>query len=134
LPCRKRPREDRSLDRLDFMTQFRERTPPNDAQHFVVAPLALRAAGTELAFDEPSALDEALECLRDDSDAEPITPRDIGRRERAMRPRKSQHEIADGIRDRLEKSLGDPGRQRYAQRVAISTGVFRCDPTLLADD
>ena len=116
------------------MTQLRERTPSNDAQHFVVAPLALRATGTELALDEPSALDEALERLRDDRDAEPVTPRDVRWHERPMRPRKSQHEIADGIRDRLEKSLSDSGRQRHAERVAISTRIFGCDPTLRADD
>ena len=31
------------------------------AQHVGIAPLALRPAGTELALDDPSALDEALQ-------------------------------------------------------------------------
>src|SRR5258708_2639722 len=46
------------LDRLDFFAKLRQRTAADGAEHIAVAPLALRAAGTELAFDEAAALDE----------------------------------------------------------------------------
>ena len=102
-PCHvvKQSRERARLDRLDFLTQLRQRAPADDAQHLRVAPLALRPAGAELAFHEPAALDEALQRLRDHGDAEAVALRDFGRRERAVRAREAEHEIADRVRDRL---------------------------------
>ena len=57
MPCqagRKRP-ERGLLGRLDLLAQRRERRPPQPPQHVRIAPLALDAAGAELAADEPSA-------------------------------------------------------------------------------
>ena len=105
-----------------------------DAQHFHFAPLALRAAGTELAFDEAAALDEALQRRRHDRDAEAVAPRDVGRRERAVRAREAEHEIAGGIGDRLEIAIGEAVRKRDAEGVAVAAGVLDGDEALLARD
>jgi hypothetical protein len=44
-----------------------------------------------------------------------------------VRPRVAQREIACRIAHGFEQRLGQPGRQRDAQRVAITGDVFDCD-------
>ena len=46
--------EDGLIDRLDFLAQLGERAPPDHPQHVGVGPFAPRAAGTELAFEQPA--------------------------------------------------------------------------------
>ena len=70
VPTREEPPERRLLGRLDLAPQRRERGAPQTAEHVRVAPLALDAAGTELAADERVlALELAKQGL--DVDAEP---------------------------------------------------------------
>src|SRR5687767_11937874 len=107
LPVREEPRQHRLIDRLRFLAQFRERAAADRAEDFVVAPLALRSARTELAFDEAATLDEPFEGEGDDGDAESVTVRDVVRREWTVRAREAEDEIADRVGDRLEIALGD---------------------------
>ena len=51
LPRGQEARERRGVDRLDLVPHRRERPAPQHAQHVRVAPLALDAAGTELAVE-----------------------------------------------------------------------------------
>ena len=90
--------------------------------------------GAELAFDQAPALDEALERERDDGDAEAVAARDVVRRERAVRAREAEHEIADRIGDRLQVALGDAVRNRRAEGVAVARRVLDGDEALLARD
>ena len=46
----------------------------------------------------------------------------------------AQGEIAQRIAHRLQQRVGDPGRQRDAERVAIAGGVLRGDVPRLAGD
>src|SRR6185436_1078034 len=116
------------------LPQLRQRAPADDLQHLVVAPLALRAGRTKLAFDQLSALDEALQRGRDDGDAEAVAVRDVVRRERTVRARIAQHEIADRIGDRLQIALRESGRKRRAEGVAVARRVLDGDEALLARD
>ena len=52
LPCRQQSRERALLGGLDLLAQRGERGAPQPAQHVGVAPLALAAAGAQLALDE----------------------------------------------------------------------------------
>ena len=134
LPAGDEARVGGGVDRLDFLAQLRQRAHANRSQHFHLAPLALRSAGTELALDEPAALDETLQRRRYDRDAEAIAPRDVRRCERAVRAREAEHEIAGGIGDRLEVAVGQTLRERDAEGIAITACVLDGDEALLARD
>ena len=117
------------------MPQLGQRTAADDAQHFVVAPLALRSLRTELSFHQAAALHETLERRGDHGDAESIPPGHFVGRERTMSARKAKNKIARRIGNGLEKPLGDfLRRQRNTQRIAIAARVFDGDPALLARD
>ena len=84
----------------------------------------MRTARTEFTFDQSAALDESLQRAGNHGDAEVVALGDVLRRERTVRARIAKNEIADGIFDRLQISLGESLRKRNAESVAISRRIF----------
>ena len=62
VPARQEACQRLRLDRLDLAPQPRQRAPAQHAQHVRVAPLALDAAGPELAAHHPARGKQSLEC------------------------------------------------------------------------
>ena len=100
------------IDRLDLVPQLGDRAPPQHPEDGGIGPFPPGSLRTKFAFDQFSALDESLECARDHRDADAVPLRDFLRRERSMRARVTQHEIAERIFDRLQKSIGNALWQR----------------------
>ena len=122
------------LNRLDFLSQLRQRTAADRAQHVTVTPLSLRATGTKLSFNEAPALDKTTQCHRHDRNAKPVAARHVVRSERPVRSRVTKDEIARRVRDRLEVAIGKAGGKRCAKSIAIAAGILDGDESLLARD
>ena len=135
LPRGQEARQRRRLHRLDLAAQPGQRAPPEQAQHVRVAPLALDAAGPELAAQERARLDEPRERLLDDPDREPPAgaPAPPPGRDRASGP------TGPGARrarraSRPRNAAGVPGggwapvASRY--RAASSTAIQRASPPI----
>ncbi len=133
VPGGEEARERRLLGRLHLLAQRRQRRSPQPAQHLRVAPLALGAAGAQLAAHEQLF---RLECAQDVLDVPPEAGRRLRRRERPSPPRPPVDELAQrrlGI-GRLEERVGQARRRHDAERVAIAPGVLGGDQPLLAGD
>ena len=122
------------VDGLDLVPQLRERAAAQAAEHVGLDPLALGAAGPELALDEPSGLGEPLQQRPDHRDAEPVAGSQLRRRERAVRAGKAHRQIAGRVAHRLEQRFGQPGRHGHAERVAVARHVLDRDVARLAGD
>ena len=134
LPRREEPNEGRRVDRLDLVAQRGQRTPAQGAQHAGVAPLALDAAGAELAVHDPARGFEAGHCLAGALGGDPEPRGDVVDDERNVRAREAGDEIVERMRDRI----GERGRQargeRDAERVTQPRRVFdRGEPRAGAD-
>ena len=109
------------------MTQLRQRAAPQHAQHAGVGPLAARAAGAELALDEPALERQPRERRFSGGVAQAEARREIGDRERRVRTRVAQREVAERIANRLQQRLGNADGQRHAKRVAKPRRVLDGD-------
>ena len=134
LPGGREPSEHGLIDRLDLVPQLGERAAPQHAQHAGVGPLAPRAAGPELAFDQAPLGREAHQHGFGGRHAEAVARREVRRGERRVRARVAQRQVAERIADRLEQRLGNADRQRHAERVAEARGVLDRDEARLAGD
>src|SRR5204863_6271738 len=121
VPRREEARERLLLDRLDLPPQRRERRAPQPPQDIRIAPLALGAAGAELAADEQLVALE-LPQQRLDVAAEALVRR-VGR-ERAAALRVAQDELAERVGAALEERVRKPGRRHRAERVAVASRVL----------
>ncbi len=127
LPRRDQTRQHGRIDWLDLLAQLCERAPPDRLQDLRVAPFPARAAGPELALEQPPSGDQRLQQCLDRATTEPVPRRELGRRERTVGPRIPTREVERRITSGLQQRFGKPGRQRDAERVAISGGVFDRD-------
>ena len=131
MPAREEPPERRLFGRLDLAPQRRERGAPQTAEHVRVAPLALEAAGTELAADERVlALELAKQGL--DVHAEPCVR--LRGRERPAPARVAPHELSQRVGAAAEECVRQPGRRHHAERVAVAPCVLGCDQCLARAD
>ncbi len=120
------------LDRLDLVPQFGERPPPQLAQHAGVGPLATGGAGRELAFDELAIGGKSREGVFGDSGADRISPGKRLRGKRRVRTRVAFGQVAERVGRGGEERFGNPGGQRYAERVAVAGRVFDGNVACLA--
>ncbi len=130
LPGRQEPRERRALDGFHLAPQAGQRPAPEGAKHFGIAPLALRAAGPELAEEKRPAMPPAARARQRRSrapaapTARPARPSRNGpwvRAQRASRP-------PSGSRDSPRNAIGVPGGGWAPVRIAVAAGVLHRDP------
>jgi hypothetical protein len=131
VPARREARERALVDRLDLMAQGGQRGAPQPAQHLGVAPLALRAAGTQLAAHK---LAGALQPRQHGREVEPVAVAQHAALERAVGARPAAHEPLHRVGHVVEEGGRKPARRDRAERVAIQAGVLARDPALLAGD
>ena len=119
------------LGRLDLAPERGEGGTAEPAEHVGIAPLALGAAGPELAADEQVGALEVVQQLstsspkRSAASAVVNGPRLLAKRSRSWR---SESGAA------LEERLRQPARRHHAERVAVAAGVLGRDQPLLAGD
>jgi hypothetical protein len=119
------------LGRLDLLAQRGERGAAQATKDVGIAPLALDAAGTQLAAHE---LLVALELAELRLDVAPEVLVRLRRRERPPPFRIPVDELLQcrvGVRPR-EKGVGQPTRRHHAERVAVAARVLRREQPLLA--
>jgi hypothetical protein len=134
LPRRRETTKHGLIDRLDFAAKPGERPAAHHAQHAGVGPLAVRAAGAEFAFDQsPFARQADQDHLRR-RDAEAVAAPEVGRRERGVRPRVAQREIAEGVTNGLKQSVWNAGWKRHAKRVPEARRILHRDEPRFAGD
>ena len=120
--------ERRLLGGLDLAPQHRERGAPDSAEDVGLAPLALGAAGAELAADELVRALERHELGVDARLVEGEARRDLGRGERPVRPCVPTQERPQRLLDRVEEDLRDAAGRRQAEGVANESRVLdRCE-------
>ena len=61
--------------------------------------------------------DQAVERVLDDALRQSPAPRRIAAQERAVRPGEAGDEAAQGVRDRLQVGVGQPGRRHDGRRI-----------------
>ena len=131
LPARQEAGQLGRVGRLDLFAQPRQAGAADAAQDFGVAPLALGAAGQQLAADHrPFALQLAQRRQRVDAVA-------LGQprgREGAVGAGVAADQGAHRVGVLLEEGLRQPGRRRHPERVAVEAGVLAGDVALLAGD
>src|SRR5262249_7713982 len=112
-------------------SQCRERGAAKTAEDVGLAPLALGAAGTELAADELLVALERVQLVLDL--AAKVIVR-LARRERTATARVAEDERAQRLVGRLEKNVGEATRRHHAECVAVAPRVLGGDETLLVAD
>ena len=108
VPRRQEPAERRRVDGLDLAAQPGERPAPEEAEHLRVAPLALDAAGPELAAQERPVGEQPLERVVDDADRQPPAPGRVRRQERAVGPRVAGEQPSSAAVAGARKASGTP--------------------------
>ncbi len=109
LPGGHEARERTLIGGLDLLAQHGQRGAPQAAQHLGIAPLALGAAGPELAADEVA---RALELAQRRRGIDPVAGVDLGGRERSVGGRVAAHQPRERIGNLLEKRRRQPTRRR----------------------
>ncbi|GMA26436.1 hypothetical protein GCM10025864_41950 [Luteimicrobium album] len=134
LPGREEQPERPSGHRLDLGPQCGERAPPERPQHVGVAELVADPAerrGPQPAAHEGAGRREPAQHLDDDRAREAVARRDVARGERTVRARVAPHQVAERVGHGLEEHLGQPDRERDAQRVPQPGGVLDDGPLVL---
>ena len=110
--------------RLCLMTQPRDTSPPDPAEHLRLAPLVALATGAELPTDDPTAGGEALHGKFCDRRCQPEGLGEVGCLEGAVGAGKAMDEITNRVGDRLAELDRHPWRQDDAEGVAKARGVL----------
>ena len=131
MPAGEEAAERSLLHGLDLAAQGRKRRTPQPPQDVGIAPLALAAAGAELATDELLLALESAELLLD---VDPEPRRHLSGGERPAPARPPGDERAKGTRHGLEEHRREPRRGHDPERVAIPARILRCREPLLARD
>ena len=129
LPGGDEARERALVGGLDLLAQGRERGAAQPPQHLGVAPLALAAAGAQLAADEVAG---ALEPRQHGREVQAVALAQLARLERAVHARPAAHEPLHRVRDVAHERLRQAGRRDRAERVAQQPGVLGGRPAQLA--
>ena len=131
VPRRQEAAESGLLGRLDLTPERRERRAAKPPQHIRVAPLALDAAGPQLAPNEQIG---ALQLVQESAEVEPEVLVGLPGRERATTLGKAEDELAERVGSTFQEGLGQAAGRHHAERVPVATGVLGCDQPLLACD
>ena len=124
LPGRQKPSERCRVDRLNLVSQGRERSTTQPSEYFAITPLAADIPRSELTLHDPFLPSERAESGQSDggSDAEPLG--NIRNCERPVRSRKSPDQIAEGVIHRGDECRRDTDRERDAERIPEARRVF----------
>src|SRR5581483_3056983 len=114
VPRRKEAGVGRLLDRLDLLSERRERRTPQPPEDVWIAPLSLRATRPELAADEPLLLFERLELVLRYLALDPETRSGLGGRERSAAARESRQQRPERELRALEERVGQARRRHRA--------------------
>ena len=126
VPGGEKTAERRLLGGLDLPSEHRERRPPDASQDIGIAPLALAAAGTQLAANEPVRPLELLELDLDPAGREAEARGHLVRCERAARARMAGENGAERVLDRLEEGGRHPAGRDDPERVAEEPRILGC--------
>ena len=102
------------------------------AQDFGIAPLAMKTAGAEAAFEHAALVRKQAESVFDDGGVEGKTVGGLAQRERTVGASEAADEFKHRLGDRLEKRGGQAGRQRNAEGIAVAGGIFGGDQAAFA--
>ena len=127
-PCQlgSEARERALVGRLDLGPQRGERRAPQPPQHLGVAPLALGAAGAQLAAHQ---LAGPLEPGQHRREVEPVAVAQHAPLERAVRARPAAHEPLHRVGHVVEERGREPAGRDGAERVAVQAGVLGRRPS-----
>ena len=131
LPGGQEARQRALVDGLDLLAQHRQRGAAQAPQHLGVAPLALAAAGAQLAADQLAA---ALERRQHGAAVDAVARPQLVRGERAVRRGVAADEPRQRVGHVLEERRRQPAGRHRAERVAVQAGVGGVDPALLAGE
>ncbi len=131
LPARQEAGELTGVGRLDLAAQAGEAGAPHPAQHFGVTPLALGAAGQQLAANQGAF---ALKLAQRRGRIDPVASGEAGGREGTVGAGVATYQGAHRVGVLGKKGSGRPGGRRHPERVAVKTGVLGGDVALLAAD
>ena len=131
LPGGQEARQLPRLGGLDLLAQDGQRGAAQAAQHLGVTPLALGAAGAQLAADQVAG---ALELAQRRGGVDPVARAHVGGGERAVGGGVAAQQPAQRVGHVLQERRRQPARGRGAQRVAVQARVGGVDPALLAVD
>jgi hypothetical protein len=129
LPACEEPRQLALVGGLDLVPQVSEARAPHATKRLGVAPLALGAAGEQLAAHQ---LSRALELAQGGKRVDAIASRELAGGERPVGARVAAHQRDHRVVDRLEEGLGEPGGGRHAEGIAVEPSVLGGDPAFLA--
>src|SRR3954466_8689408 len=106
LPMGDQTRQGVLLDGFDFFAEFCEGFAPNLAKDFGIAPLAMKPARTEAAFEYPSLDGELSQGVFDHCGVERESIGDIRLRKWAMRAAEAANKFQHGLCDRFNERGG----------------------------
>ena len=134
LPGGQEPTKRRVRHRLDLLAQRRKRATAQATQHIHRTPLGAARAGTELTIDDPTIGREATQGVVHDGCSETEAGCGIRQCEGSVGAGVATHEVADRIVDGFDERGGHPNRQRNAERITQSRGIFDAGPAAFARD
>lgn len=104
------PRQGVLLDGLDLTTQARKRLATDLAEDFGVAPFAMKAAGTESAFEHAPFNRKLAQYVFNSRDVEAEALGRVAQRERPVGSRVTAHEFEYRMSHGLKQRRGDARR------------------------
>ena len=134
VPGRQEAAERGLLGRLDLTAQDGERCAPDAAKDVRIAPLALDAAGPELAPHEEVARLEPRELGLDALGLEGVAQGDVTRGERPVGARIAQEDALQRVVDGLEERLREAAGGHHAEGVAVEPRVLGRDHRVAGAD
>ena len=134
LPGGQEPGQRRCVDRFDLAPQACQRPAPEDPEHLRVAPLALGAAGPELAQEDRPGVAQPSERLVHDPHRQPPPAGRLDRQERTVGAGPAREQAPQRVVGRPEERDGCPRRRLGARGIAVAAGVLHRDPARQAGD
>ena len=134
LPVDDEPRERFRLGGLDLLAQSRERAATEGGKDIGRAPLPRRAAGPELALEDPPPGRQLPESSADRRLAGPEPACHLGRGEGSVRARVAGDDLPEGVGRGLEERRRQSRREGDAEGVAQAPRVLGRRVALLAGD
>ncbi len=129
LPARHEARERALVGRLDLLAQRGQRGAPQPPQHLGVAPLALGAAGAQLAAHQVAG---ALQPGQHRRQVQPVAVAQLRGLERAVHARPAAHEALHRVGDVADEGVRQARGRHGAERVAQQPRVLGGGPAQLA--
>ena len=120
--------------RLNFAPQPCQALAPHLAHHFRIAPLGMRSARAEFAFQQFPQAVKLMQRRVNRGRRQAVATRHVRRSKRPMGSRVAPQNFQQRLVFLFQKNLGQAGRQRRSQRIAIARSVFRWDVSRVACD